>query len=67
MFVTNFGNSEKNVLKGNFAQRQSRPKVCNILATLPLLYGCEIWTLKQRDVRKLKTAENEIHETQIRI
>jgi len=22
-----------------------------------LLYGCEIWTLKQRDIRRIKTAE----------
>jgi hypothetical protein len=32
-------------------------KVYNILATPSLLYGCEIWTLKQRDIRKLKKAE----------
>jgi len=29
----------------------------NFLAVPSLLYGCEIWTLKQRDLRRLKTAE----------
>jgi hypothetical protein len=29
----------------------------DILAILLLLYGFEIWTLKQRDVRRLKTVE----------
>jgi len=32
-----------NVLKPNLVQRQSRSKVCNILATLSPLYGYEIW------------------------
>jgi hypothetical protein len=32
-------------------------KVYNILTILSLLYGCEIWTLKQRDIRRLKSAE----------
>jgi hypothetical protein len=41
-----------NVLKSNLVQRQSQLKVYDIYATAPLLYGCEIWTL-----RKLKTTE----------
>jgi uncharacterized protein YdcH (DUF465 family) len=32
-------------------------EVCNTLAVLLLLYGCEIWILKQRDISGLKTAE----------
>jgi predicted esterase YcpF (UPF0227 family) len=28
-----------------------------ILATPSLLYGCEIWTLKQRDIKRLKMTE----------
>jgi len=32
-------------------------KVHNILPAPPLLYGRDIWTLKQRDIRSLKTAE----------
>jgi len=46
-----------NVLKPNLVQKQSRLKLHNILAIPLLLYGCEIWTLKQSDVRRLKTAE----------
>jgi hypothetical protein len=34
-------------------------KAYSILAVPLLLYGCEIWTLKQRDIRRLKTAEME--------
>jgi len=35
-------------LKPYLVQRQSRLKVFNILAITSLLYGCKIWTLKQR-------------------
>jgi hypothetical protein len=31
--------------------------VYSILAFPSLLYGCEVWTLKQRYVRRLKTVE----------
>jgi hypothetical protein len=31
--------------------------VYNISAVSSLPYGCEFWTLKQRDIRRLKTAE----------
>jgi hypothetical protein len=44
-------------LKPHLVQKKSKFKVCNILATPSLLCGCEIWTLKQRDMRRLKTAE----------
>jgi len=47
----------KNVLKPNSVQRQSRLKVDNILSIPSILHGCEIWTLKQRGVRRLKAAE----------
>jgi len=46
-----------NVLKRNLIQRQSQLKVCNILAIPLLLYGCEMWTVTQRDIRRLQTAE----------
>jgi len=46
-----------NILKENLVRKQSRFKVYNIVAIPWLLYGCEIWTLKQRDIRRLKTAE----------
>jgi hypothetical protein len=45
------------VLKPNLLQKQSRLKVYNILPISSLLYGCEIWILKQRDMRRLKKAE----------
>jgi hypothetical protein len=32
-------------------------KVFNTISIPPILYGCKIWTLKQRDVRRLKTEE----------
>jgi hypothetical protein len=35
----------------------SRDNIHDILAIPPPLYGCEIWTLKQRVTRKLQTAE----------
>jgi hypothetical protein len=47
-------------LKLNLDQEMSRLKVYTILAILvipPFLYDCEIWTLTQRDIRKLTTAE----------
>jgi len=37
-------------LKLNLVQKQSRLKVYNILPIPSFLYGCEIWTLKQRDI-----------------
>jgi hypothetical protein len=45
------------VLKQNLVKRQPQVNVYNILATALLLYGCEVGALKQRDIRKLKTAE----------
>jgi hypothetical protein len=38
-------------------QTQSPLKACNISVTPLLLYGCEMWTLKQRNMRRLNTAE----------
>jgi hypothetical protein len=38
-------------------QKRVSIHICNILATPSLLYGCEIWTSKQRDIREQKTAE----------
>jgi hypothetical protein len=32
-------------------------KVYNILTASPLLYDCAAWTLKQRDIRRIKGAE----------
>jgi hypothetical protein len=32
-------------------------EVYNILSILSFLYGCEIWKLKLRDIRRLKTAD----------
>jgi hypothetical protein len=32
-------------------------KVYNIIATPSLLCGCEIWSLKQRHIRRITTAE----------
>jgi len=43
--------------ESNLVQRKSRLKVQNILANPLLLYGCEIWTLIWRDIRRLKTAD----------
>jgi len=28
-----------------------------------ILYGCEMWTQKQRDITRLKTAQMEVNET----
>jgi hypothetical protein len=47
----------KNVLKRSLIQGQSELKVYNVLAVPSLLYGCNMWTLKQRDMRILNTAE----------
>jgi hypothetical protein len=46
-----------NVFKPNLVQRQSQLKAYNILAVPSLLYGCEVWALKQRDIKRLKTTE----------
>jgi len=46
-----------NVLKLNLVQRLSRLKMYNILPIQSLLYVREFWTIKQIDVRRLKTAE----------
>jgi len=40
-----------------FNTKKLRLKVYNILAVPSILYGCEIWTLKQSDVTRLKAAE----------
>jgi hypothetical protein len=45
-----------NVLKSNLVQSKSQLKVYNVLANPSLLYGCELLTLKQRDIRRLKAA-----------
>jgi len=46
-----------------FFQIQSRLKAYNILTIQSLLHGREVWTLKQRDIGKLKDRRGEIHET----
>jgi len=46
-----------NVRKPDLVQRQPQFKVRSILATASFLRGCEIWTLKQRDIRSLRRAE----------
>jgi hypothetical protein len=50
------GNSEQ-PLKPNLVQKQSLLRIYNILAIPSVLCGCEIWTLKQWVIRRLKTAE----------
>lgn len=46
-----------NILKPKLVQKQSWLKVFNILAIPSLLCDFEIWTLKQRDIRRLKAAD----------
>jgi len=58
MFLQTLGAS-KNFSKPNLVQRQSLFKLCNILANPSASYGCEIWTLKQSDIRRQQTAEME--------
>jgi len=41
-----------NILEPNVVQRQSPFKVYSILAVPSLLYDCDMWTLKQRDIRR---------------
>jgi hypothetical protein len=45
------------VLRPNLVQRQFQLKLYKTFAVPSLLYGCEIRTLKQRDIRRLKTTE----------
>jgi hypothetical protein len=40
-----------------FSRRVIFIRFHNTLAIPEHLHGCEIWTLKQRDIRRLKTAE----------
>jgi hypothetical protein len=46
-----------NTLKPNLAQRSTRLKLYKTLALPTLLYGSEIWTLKQCDKNWIRTAE----------
>jgi hypothetical protein len=46
-----------NAFKPNLALKQYQLKVCNILDILSLLYGSEIWTLKQSNVCRVRKAE----------
>jgi hypothetical protein len=46
-----------NKLKPNLKQRITRLKLYKTLALLTLLYGGEIWTIKQCDKNRLRTAE----------
>jgi hypothetical protein len=46
-----------NTQKPNLGQRISRLKLYKTLALPTLLYGSEIWTLKQCDKNRLRTAE----------
>jgi hypothetical protein len=52
-----------NALKPDLLQKQCRLKVYSILFIASLLYGCETWTLKQRDIKRLKTAEMKLRGT----
>lgn len=55
------------VLKPHLLQRKSQLKLYNILFVPSLLYGCAIWSLKQRDVRRWKDSRDGIHEMHSRI
>jgi hypothetical protein len=46
-----------NTLKPNLVQRSTRLKLYKTLALLTLLHGSEIWTIKQCDKNRLRTAE----------
>jgi hypothetical protein len=46
-----------NAKKLNLIQRKPQLKVYNILAILSLLHGCEIWTLKQKNIKWPMSAE----------
>jgi hypothetical protein len=46
-----------NTLKPNLVQRRTRLKLYKTLALPTLLYGSEIWTIKQCDKNRLRTAE----------
>jgi hypothetical protein len=46
-----------NALKSNLVQRRTVLKSYNTLALPTLLYGSEIWTIKQCDKNRLRTAE----------
>jgi hypothetical protein len=46
-----------NTLKPNLAQRSTRLQLYKTLALPTLLYGSEIWTIKQCDKNRLRTAE----------
>jgi hypothetical protein len=46
-----------NALKPNLVQRSTRLKLYETLALPTLLYGSEIWTIKQCDKNRLRTAE----------
>jgi hypothetical protein len=46
-----------NTLKPNLVQRSTRLKLYKTLALPTLLHGSEIWTIKQFDKNRLRTAE----------
>jgi hypothetical protein len=46
-----------NKLKPNLVQRNTRLQLYKTLALPALLYGSEIWTIKQCDKNRLRTAE----------
>jgi hypothetical protein len=46
-----------NTLKPNLVQRSTRLKLYKTLALPTLLYGSEIWTIKQCDKNRLRTPE----------
>jgi hypothetical protein len=46
-----------NTLKPNLIQRRTRLKLYKTLPLPTLLYGSEIWTIKQCDKNRLRTAE----------
>jgi len=48
--------------KPNLVQKFSRIKVYNVLAPLILLYASEIWTLREKDKKRLTSNEMKVFE-----
>lgn len=46
-----------NTLKAKLVQKSTRIKIYNTLALPSLLYGSEIWTLKKKDMNRIKATE----------
>ena len=41
----------------NKAQRETNLKFYNVMAEPTLMYGCETWTLLQKDIQKIQASE----------